>query len=597
MISTKTPKNVVAIDLEATGIAPWFGAKMFAASAVFPSGRILFWRNTYSGLRSILKDPKLDKVFQNAKYDLRMLEAAGFTIRGRIWDTMVFAHLLNPAQKLSLDALAKRYLPKSRHKIVDEINEWFDQNKIKKDDRPYSFAKLPPKLLQERCQSDAAATLLLFLRFYPVVAQNFSRLLGQEHKVLHVSKRMEDRGLLIDLPELQKQKRYLQRVVDDVELWCQAFIGSEDFQITKPADQKYILQKAGIYDHIEELTKTGKKSLRQKSLQALNHPVAQMLALGKQASSLRSTFLGQMERFNVNSVIHPGWNQLGTVTGRFSGSKPNLMNMPEEGGHWTSEEEQQAIELAGIALAPHIKRVFVCRPGYCMYYSDKEKIEVCMLAHYTGDKVMLDVMRKGLDIHKEMSLRMFGEAKKGLRVRAKITVFGFQYGAGNKLLAKNCKCSLAEAKKYRARLMATCPTLLPWRNGLIQQLYDQGFIITDHGRRHYVPHHKSYMVVNRMCQGTAADEVKSRMVALDDFIERDFPDCRILLNVHDALGIEIPLELAHKVIPTAHNILEETSIPFKLPLRASSELTKTRWANLKKIKAHEPKTITKVLNR
>lgn len=589
MISITIPKNVVAIDTECTGLSPWLGAKMFATSAVFPSGKVLFWRDEFSGLRQLLKDRSVDKIFQHAKFDLRMLEAAGFQIKGRVWDTMIFGHLVNGQQRSpSLDWMAQTYLPKSRRKVVDEVTAWFIKNKVPTKQRGYKFADLPKPLLKRRCESDATLTYLLFAKLYPTVAKTFSRLLEQEHRLIFVSKTMEDVGLLIDNRQIPIQSRYLDKVVQDVTEFCQAYVGSEDFDINKRIDQDYIMRKADLYDAILERTSTGKPSYSQASLQMLHHPVARMLALGHQASHLKSSFLTQMQRCQVDGIVHPQWNQLGTVTGRFSCSNPNLMNMPEEGGHLSSEEAEEAILLTGIALAPHIKRIFITPPGYSWLYADKEKIEVCMLAHYTRDRTMLEVMRKGLDIHREMSIRMFGEATKGLRVRAKVTVFGFQYGAGDKLLAKNCNCSLKEAKKYRIRLNQTCPSLSPWRDKQIGLIFERGYVLTDHGRRHYLKRQQGYMVVNRMCQGTAADEVKSRMVDIGEWFAKDFPDASIVINVSDAVGAIVPTELLPKVVPTFHQLMAETSIPYQLPLPASCEISSHRLSDLKVI---NPKTL------
>lgn len=586
MISITLPKKFVAIDTEATGLSPWFGGKMFATSAVFPSGRILFWRDSFSGLKSLLKDCNIDKVFQNANFDIRMLEWAGFKVRGNVWDTMILAHLLDAKQSLALEQLTVRYLPPSRWKVVKEINEWFDAQGIPKKERGDRFIELPKPLLRKRCENDALLTCLLFAKLYPVVAETFPRLLEQEHRLLPTVKRMEDVGIPIDNREVAKQERYLTKVVADVEDWCRAYVGSEDFSIGKRKDKEYLLKKSNLLDAITVKTDKGQLSFSQESLSMLHHPAAQMLALGVQAKQLCSTFLGQVKTYQVNNIIHPNWHQLGTVTGRFSSTKPNVMNIPTEGGHLSSEEAEEHIELTGIALAPHIERIFTCLPGYCLIYSDKKKIEVCMLAHYTKDPVMLNTIRRGDDIHKEMSIRMFGEATKGLRVRAKVTVFGWQYGAGDAALANNCKCSIEEVRRYRMRLNQTCPRLNAWKNHQIEKLFELGYVQTDHGRRHYLsPNYQSYMVVNRMCQGTAADEVKSRMVAIGEWLNRDYPDASIVVNIHDALGTAIPLELLPKILPQYHKIMEQTSIPFMLPLAASKEFTSTRWSDLKNVKS------------
>ena len=574
--------NFVAIDTECTGLNPWKGARMFAAAAVFPSGRTLYWRDDFGGLKELLEDASIDKVFQNAKFDLRMLEWAGFEVKGQVWDTMILAHLADASQRLALEHLAVRYLAPSRRKVVEELNVWFDEHKIKVADRGKNFGNLPPELLRKRCISDTTLTALLFQRLYPVISKEFPLLIKQEHELLPVVKKMEDRGMLIDLEEVARQREYMSEVTEQVVLFCEGILGHGGFNIYSKAHLCDLLKRAGVLDQITERTpKTHEPQLTEQVLRGLHHPVAHMILLGKKADALDSKFLRAIQKLHVDSVVHAQFNQLGTCTGRFSCSKPNLENQPTEGGHLSSEETEEAILMTGTDLAPRIKRCFPCRPGFTHLHADKSKVEVLMLAHYTRDPMLLEVMTSGLDIHEEMSMRMFGEATKGLRVRAKVTVFGFQYGVGDEGLAKKIRCTVAEAKSYKERLQSLCPTIQKFKRDLRRQISERGYVCTDHGRRHYLRREQAYMAVNRMCQGTAADEVKSRMLALNRWFQQKYADCSILLNIHDDIGSEIPTELVPEIAETYHNIVEEVSIPFALPLPASLESTTTTWAELK----------------
>lgn len=591
MLSLTTP-NFVAIDTETTGLNLWQNDEVFTASAAFPSGRILFWRNSFEGLREILEDSTIDKVFQNAKFDWRGLEKLfpGLKIRGRVWDTMIFAHLMDgrsaQRKQLNLDYLSARYLPPSRRKVIQELDDWFAEHKVAKKDQGKHFTDLPPELLNKRCNSDAILTCLLFMKLYPVVVKEFALLLEQEHRLLPIVKRMEDRGLVVDPDEVIKQSIFFDEVIEDVTGFCEDILGWEGFNINSHDHQSAVLERTGILHLITKLTtKTKKKQIKERTLRDLHHPVAHMLLLGKKASDLNGKFLQQMQRFyhytERGPIVHPHWNQVGTLSGRFSTSKPNLLNIPAEGGHLSEEEIEEAIDMTGIDFAPHIKRCFLCSPGYAHIHSDKEKVEVYMLAHYTKDPVMLEIMKSGLDIHEEISLRMFNSADKRLRVRAKAVVFGYIYGAGDGVIASNCRCSIPEAKEYRARLSHVCTGLERWKKELQRQLANLNYIVTDHGRRHYLLSSESYMAINRMCQGTAADEVKSRMVDIGEWFERDYPDCSIILNYHDDVGSEVPIELLEEVAPKYHELMEDTKIKYELPLPASLEATDTRWADLK----------------
>ena len=584
-LSNTTTPNFVAIDTETTGLNPWRGDRMFAAAAVFPNGRILFWRDEFSGLREVLADEAVDKVFHNATFDLRMLEFSGFRIRGNVWDTVILTHLADGRQSLKLEDVSKRYLPSHRRKVSTELTDWFKEHKILKAQQGKHFADLPSELLKKRCVGDATLTALLFMRLYPVIKGEFPLLLKQEHRLIPIVKKMEDRGLLVDLNEIKSQQVYLTEVVKDVTYFCEDVVGWEGFNLNSHDHQEELLAMAGVLEHIKEKTKkTRKPKLSKEVLKDLHHPVASMLAMGKQASDLSSKFLNQVLNFQVDSILHPNWHQAGTLSGRFSTSKPNILNIPEEGGHLSETEAEEALEFTGEDFAPHIKRCFICRPGYSHLNSDKAKLEVVMLAHYTADPTLLAILKSGHDIHSEISERMFDSKDKGLRVRAKAVVFGFMYGAGDERIAINCKCSLTEAKEYRRRLQQVFPGLSKWNRDLQRQLQDRGFIRTAHGRRHYLDREESYMAVNRMCQGTGADEVKSRMIAVDDWLNSNYPDGTIILNYHDALTIETPTELIPEMAPKFHELMEETSISFRAALPSSLEVTHTRWSDLQEYK-------------
>jgi DNA polymerase-1 len=580
VISSVLP-NFVSIDTETTGLNPWKGHKVFAVNATFPSGRQLYWRDDFNQLSGLLADSSIDKVFQNAKFDCRMLERKGFPVKGRIWDTMIFAHLLNGRQALKLEALAKRYLPGDQ-KIVTEIDDWFKAHKIKKDERGEHFADLPPELLKKRCQVDSTITAKLFIRLYKPVVETFPRLLEQEHRLLPIVSKMEDRGLLIDIDEAREQQIYLDEVVEHVQQFCAGIMDDDFFNLNSDDQCRTLLLKTGILHRIRSRTKkTRKHQINGDNLRRLHHPVAAMLCLGRQASYLRGNFIQQMLDHNVNGTIHPGWNPLGTVTGRFSSSKPNLLNMPEEGGHLTEEEMREQIDLTGIDLAPHIKRIFKVREGYIHIHADKEKVEIAMLAHYTKDPVLIEILNSGHDVHTEICIKMFGKEEKHLRVRAKAVVFGYIYGAGDDVIADNVQCSPTEAHEYRKRLEQICPNLPMWKARLHEQIKDRGYVITEHGRRHYLYPNESYMSVNRMCQGTAADEVKSRMVAIGEWFASEYPDATILLNLHDDIPSEIPIEDAPHIIPIYKALMEKVSMDFQVPLPVSISLAYGRWSDLK----------------
>lgn len=588
------PHKFVAIDTETTGLNVWRGHRMFAAAASFPNGRTLYWRDEpLTMLKEICEDPTIDKVFQNAKFDVRMLEYAGIEVKGQLWDTMILAHLIDAWQLLNLDALTKRYLPPSRYKLVDDLNNWFDEHKISKKDRGCSFNILPSDMLKARCLGDATSTLMLFMKLYPFCKATFPFLLKQEHDLIRVIKRMEDRGITLNPTAVHEQLEEYGEMVDDVTEFCCSAIGEEFFNINSRTNIETLLRQAGILQYVKERTppsKTypkGQYKLDDWNLRSLHHPVASMVLVGRAAAKMRGTFLIGMINRAVDNIIHCNFKQTGTVTGRFSCSGPNLQNIPIEGARRTAlsdEESAEAFAHTGIEYAPHIKQTFVCRPGFAHVHSDKSKAEIFALAHYAQDPTLTAIMLSGKDVHSEVCVRIFGRETKGLRTRTKICIFGNFYGAGEALSAKKMGVTLEEAREVRAGLNAIVPGLPRWKNEMNRTLSNVGYLTTIHGRRHFLPRGSWYMSVNRMCQGTVGDEIKGRMIALDDYFQSEHPDCQMLLNIHDDLGSEVPIHLLPEVVPNIHRIMQETDVDLSVPMPASCELSYTNWADLKTVK-------------
>ncbi|MCK9521021.1 MAG: DNA polymerase [Dehalococcoidia bacterium] len=585
MLSATVP-NFVAIDTECTGLWTWRGHRAFAASAVFPSGRILHWRDNFIGLEDILRDASIDKVFFNATFDLQMLEAEGFEIRGNVWDVRIMVHLMfSRSAAPNLDGAAKKYLPAGDRKVVEELDQWFADHKIPKKERGENYNILPPELLKKRCNGDAVLTAKLFMKLWPTCVRTYMRLMEQEHALIPVVKEMTHRGLFFDPLEAMSQAEQLDAIIEEVNLYCEGILDIEGFNINSAAHKRAVLERAGILHLITERTpKTKQYKLSDENLRGLHHPVAAMLNVGKTAAYLRNSFINQMLEHAVDNVVHPGWDQCGTVSGRFTTSKPNLMNAPGEGGHMTSEELQEQIDFTGYDLAPHIKRIFRCRPGFRHIHADKSKVEVYMAGHYSKDQVLIAILNSGRDVHGEISLRMFNSTDEHLRVRAKQVVFGWLYGAGEETNAKTIQCAVSEAREYRRLMQKMMPGLPRWDSQLKEEVRMRGYIVTDHGRRHYIYPGESYMCVNRMCQGTAADEVKSRMVALYNEFIPEFPGSTILLNYHDDVCTEVPLDYdEEKACKVYKEIMEETSLEYRVPLPVKVSTTETTWADLKEV--------------
>lgn len=581
------PNKYVAIDTETTGLSVWHGARVFAAAACFPDGQQLMWRGDFSGLDEILSDPSIAKVFTNAKFDLRMLRFSGFMpVRGTVWDTMILCHLLDgrdAGRNLSLDATSRKYIPRVAHKLTKEIDTWFEEHGTPKRQR--DFSRLPHDILRKRVIGDANLTLRLFERVYSTVAELFPFLLAQEHRLIDVVTKMENRGLWLDDEDAAQQVELFDAIVEDVQQYCDGIIGYDDCNTSAYKVQVELLKASNCLDDIRDRTKTGRYKLNDINMRRIPHPTPHMILIGKASSKMADTFIAGIQRFAVDEVVHPNFNAVGTKTGRFSCSKPNLMNIPIESHRratYTAEEAEELKQLTGYEHHPHIKHMFKCRPGFLHLHVDKTQAEIAVMAHYTKCQPIIDMFARGESIHNAMCHRLFNEWTEGLKTRTKNTIFGYMYGAGLATIADliGGGCTIDEARELKQRLLHILPDLPRWNSELTKQVYEQGYVKTIHGRRHYLGSHETYMAMNRMCQGTVGDEIKNRMIAIDDYLIATDTPGTILLNIHDDIAVELPIETCERTIPDIHRIMNETVMPYILPQPAACKITTTRWSNL-----------------
>ncbi|MCP4549252.1 MAG: hypothetical protein GY835_22595 [bacterium] len=600
----------MAIDVEATGLEVKRGHRVFAAAITPPNGNTVVYRAPQGTtlhpentplLTQALASEQIDTVFHNAKFDMSMLRAAGYEINGQVWDTMILAHLMDGRDargNLNLDAVGRKYAPQMAPKLVEEVADWFKDNKIAKADQNYE--DLPKPLLRARVAGDAELTMAVFQRLFHTVAKHFPALLRQEHQLLHVVGRMEDRGIMIDVEEVTKQRERFAVIAQDMHESICELLGCklDAFNPRAYNDMEYLFARTGVLELLPERarTPTGRYKFDDQSLRGTHHPVAHMILGYRLANKMNNTFLAQLERFHINGVLHASFNQTGTVTSRFSSSKPNLQNLPTDGPREAWGEADQAAEVeayVGHDLTTDIKRAFKTRPGFINVHMDKAQAELAALVQYLKDPRLIESFVKRENIHTTFCQLIYGQVIPALRVRCKRLVFGTIYGAGLQRIADNLQSTLDEARRARVELQRAIPALPAWERKMETLARRQGYVTSLHGRRFYLPADELYMIPNRMCQGTVADEVKSCMVRLDDFYQRECPEAQILLQIHDDIVSEIPIDRAAEIIPQAHRIMSETVYPYDLPLPTDAKATTTCWAETKNIDPNDPSTYPK----
>lgn len=323
-------------------------------------------------------------------------------------------------------------------------------------------------------------------------------------------------------------------------------------------------------------------STNEEALQFLKaaHPVVPLLLEYREISKLKSSFVDNLlAAAGPDGRLHTTFDQLGTATGRFSSSKPNLQNIPVR-----SE--------AGLL----VRKCFVARPGFALLSADYSQIDLRVLAHLSGDKGFTEAFRAGEDIHLRTAAEIFRCAPQlvtpEMRRAAKAINFGIVYGKTAQGLSQDLGISRTEASNYIKHYFEACPGVKEWSERTVAEAKKNGYVRTFTGRRRLLPelaatnpHLRGFAersAINTPVQGGSAEIIKLAMLAL--FRElKGSEDALLLLQVHD----ELVLEVREKALEETARLVKrgmEDAYALSVPLVAELK-TGPNWRDMKKYEA------------
>jgi DNA polymerase I len=290
------------------------------------------------------------------------------------------------------------------------------------------------------------------------------------------------------------------------------------------------------------LTPTGKPSAAQPALEGLKekHPIIPLLLDYVSAKALAQNYGLNWEK-HINAVtrhIHASFRQCGTVTGRFTISKPPLHGTPRKGGY---------------------RECFRPTPGYVFLIYDWSQIEVRIVAEVSGDEALINIFRNGEDLYPAMATRLLGLTDRlptsDERQQAKAVVLGLNYGQSVKGLVKYAANTFQigitekQANEFITRYFTLFPMLKAWQEEEEARLARHGTIETRTalGRLRTVTSssfggvESGQEMLNSPIQGGGADCLKRAMVLLYESRE-ELPGASVVLPVHDELVYEVPTD-------------------------------------------------------
>jgi DNA polymerase I len=491
-------------------------------------------------LVELLQDAGVEKIGQNLKYDLIVLEKAGLTVGGVAFDTMVASYVLDPGRRQhSLDALALTLLG---HKMITY------EDVAGKGKGQLSFDEVPLERAAEYACEDADYTLRLKTLFEGQLReQKLHGLFGSlEMPLVPVLARMEANGIRIDVPFFKDMSLRLEGSLRSLEEEIVTMAGEEFNLNSTPQLREILFDKLGL--PILKKTKTGPSTDASvlEELAAMGHEFPLRLLDYRQLEKLRSTYVDALPRL-VNpgtGRIHTSFNQTVAATGRLSSSDPNLQNIPIR-----------------TDLGREIRRGFVADEGYVFFGADYSQIELRILAHFSGDDAFVGAFREGIDVHRQTASVIFGvgldQVTQEMRARAKTINFATLYGQGDFSLARQLGVSREEARAFIEEYFLRFSGVRAYLDAQVELARERGYVETLSGRRRYVPEMRAdnynvrqfgeRVAQNTPIQGTAADLIKLAMIRIQGLLDRSFPASRLLLQVHDELVLEVPEDDVEKV--------------------------------------------------
>ncbi|WP_434245354.1 DNA polymerase I [Borreliella burgdorferi] len=508
-------------------------------------------------------NPKI--IGQNYKFDYKILKNNGFNPIPPYFDTMIAAYLIDTNSKVSLDFLAEKYLMHKNIKYEDVIQ---------KND---NFANISLEMATSYSSEDADITFRLFNLFTKKLKEDkLDRLMHEiEMPFNKVIIEMEENGIYLDKEYLKEYGKELGKELELIENEIIKSIGI-DFNLNSPKQMHEILfEKLNL--KLPEKIK--KDSTDIKVLESLReqHESIENLIKYRQIAKLKSTYtdnLIELINYKTNR-LHTSFIQTKTATGRITSINPNLQNIP------IKDEKGRKIRKA---FKPENGNIFIS--------ADYSQIELAILAHLSQDEVLIKAFENNKDIHTETASKLFKIEEKeitpNLRRIAKSINFGIIYRMSDFRLAKELGITKEEAKGFINSYFDSYPKIKEFIINQINFVRNAGYSETILKRRRYIKEINSNnylersaaerIAINSIIQGSAADIMKIAMVKVFNEFKSKKMESKILLQVHDEMLIESPIEEENEVKKIL-KIMMETAYTLNLPLRANIETGKS-WGEI-----------------
>lgn len=531
------------------------------------SGKQLSLDKVIKALRAPFENKKIKKVGHNLKYDGMMLSKYGIQVQSYFFDTMIAAWLVDPGYAgFGLKDLADHYLNLQMTHIEDLIGNGKSQ---------INMADVAIDKVAEYAAADAAVPLALLPVLKELMEKKnttnvFEKL---EMPLIPVLADMEQTGILIDKKFFSVMEKELNQRLIEIEQEVHKLVGYS-FNINSTQQLSVALfETLGLQSPLKKKTASGHYSTNAAVLEELQgkHAVVDLMLEYRELSKLQSTYVKTLpEQVNPETGrIHTSFSQTVAVTGRLSSSNPNLQNIPTR-----------------TDLGRKVRCGFISKQGYGILAVDYSQVELRIVAHMSQDEAMLAAFKANQDIHATTAAAIYevplDKVTKEQRRHAKAINFGLIYGMSAFGLSRTTGLTLSEAENFVKAYFKRFPRVKEYLDGLRKMAMQQGYVETMIGRRRYFPNlatttnvnarnQQEREAINAPIQGTAADILKIAMINLSSALQKSGLKAKILLQVHDELLLECPVEERNETIILVQNVMENA---YQLSIPLSTE---ARW--------------------
>ena len=496
------------------------------------------------------------KIFHNAQYDVGWLKAYGIEVKGEIVDTMIAGALIDENRyTYKLNALAKDYVGELKAET-----DLIEAAKAHGVDPKQEMWMLPAEHVGYYAEQDARLTYLLWQRFkHEIYKQNLETIWDLEKSLLPTLIEMRMKGIRVDLEKAEILQKKFEQKEKEVLLNIKKLVG-KDIDIWAARQIGFAFDKLGI--DYPKTSKSGEPSFTQNWLINSEHDISKYIVSARELNKFRNTFLNSILKFENKGRIHAEIQQLrndsgGTVSGRLSMSNPNLQQLPARNKEF----------------GPMIRGLFLPEEGYKWGSFDYSQQEPRLVVHYAssigegyeGSQELVEAYANAdADFHQTVA-DLVGIDRK----QAKTIGLGLMYGMGKNKLANMLGLNFDEASALIGKFNRRAPFVKLLSDRCMKKANEEGVIRTKLGRkcrfsmwepkdfgihtpetfenasakygRNNIKRAFTYKALNRLIQGSAADQTKQALVVCRG--EGFLP----LLQIHDELCFNVTEDDVQKI--------------------------------------------------